>query len=139
MTETTKKEKIFTTLLIFLTSFFVSIFLIDLETIRFELYRFGYINIIKYFLTNFSNSVFFPLSIPFLMLKNIDSYSGTQYIITTVILTIIIPLILYIIYLLIKKSSFQGKKGKLFNYVILFVCFNMWFLIALIALNMGRI
>lgn len=139
MIKINNKEKIYLVSLVFIVSFVSSILLIDIEAIKFDVDRFGLVGIVEYFFKVYLYLLFMPAVIPILMIKNIDANSSILYIWITIVLSIVVPIIIYLIYLIIKKREFTTIKIKLLNYVILFICFELWFLLGLVAAGMERI
>jgi predicted Na+-dependent transporter len=100
------------------------------------------ISIVWYNFRHLHYAVLAPFVIPFFMIKDIDQNSNHSYIVITVVLTVLIPVILYFIFRVvnnIKKGEFKSVLKKWINYLILFIIFELWFLIGLVTAGMERL
>jgi len=140
MINISKKEKYLALITSFFISFIFSFFLLELLNLPFGS-RF-HISDVYYNFSHFHYALFMPSIIPFFMIKNIDSYSKSIYIITSGVLTVLIPAILYFAFITTKKirlGAFKSNLTKWLNYLLLFCCCELWFLIGLIPAGMARI
>ena len=140
MINISKTEKKLATSLSFIASLFLSFFLLELSNLILG-GEFHIINV-YYNFYHLHYTLFAPFVIPFFMIKDIDQNSNHSYIVITVVLTVLIPAILYFIFRVvnnIKKGEFKSVLKKWVNYLILFIIFELWFLIGLVTAGMERL
>lgn len=141
MLEISKNEKISVIVFLFFCSFILSFVLIELFDKNFDLDRIDVLAI-KYYYNHFYYALFASFIIPLLLIKGIDADSNSFYITSSIVVTIVISMIYYFVFKVIskiQKGKFQSKRTKWLNYLILFICFELWFLIGLIPVGMARL
>ena len=140
MTNISKQEKIIAVLSPFLIALFLSSFIS--EILNFFVGGKVYLSVVLYNFRHLHYAIFMPLIMPFLMVINMDSTSNDFYITSTILVSIVIIIDLFVMFFIIKKirkGEFKSNVTKYLYYFVLTLCFEIWFLIGLIPAGMERV